>query len=77
MDAIEKDVAMLQDKGWNISCDTQYWVQEKAQSGNWYIVEVCFSLDEAVAARKEHIDKWRIELEHVRIVMRHVVEVVL
>lgn len=77
MDVIEKDVAMLQEKGWDISCDTAYWVQEKAQSGNWYTVKGCFSLDEAVAARMKHIDKWRIELEHVRIIMRHVVEVVL
>lgn len=80
---IGKQVAELQEKGWDITCDTQYWVQEKAHSGNWYIVKVCFSLDDAVEAKMQHVDKWynewdpELEPYPVRIVMRHTVEVVL
>ena len=83
MDVIEKDVAMLHDKGFDIKCDTEYWVQEKAQSGNWYIVKVCFALDEAIEVEGQHIEKyykgWDPELDPypVRIIMRHMVEVVL
>ena len=83
MDVIEKDVAMLQDKGFDIKCDTQYWVQEKAQSGNWYIVKVCFALDDAIEVEGQHIEKyykwWDPELDPypVRIIMRQMVEVVL
>lgn len=83
MDVIEKDVSRLQEKGFDITCDTQYLVQEKAQSGNWYIVKVCFAFDDAIDAEGQHIEKyykeWDPELapDPVRIVMRHTVEVVL
>ena len=83
MDVIEKDAAMLLERGFDITCDTQYWVQEQGQSGNWYIVKVCFALDDAIEAEGQHIEKyykeWDPELVPypVRIVMRHVVEVVL
>lgn len=82
MDVIEKDVVMLQEKGFDISCDTQYWVQEQAHSGAWYIVKICFSLEHAIEVKKDHIQKWygdvSVDQEFpVRIIMRHVVEVVL
>lgn len=83
MDVIEKDVAMLQEKGFDISCDTVYLVEEKGQSGCWYIIKGCFSLEKAIEAEGQHIEnhykEWDPELEPypVRIVMRHTVEVVL
>lgn len=85
MDVIEKDVAMLHDKGFDIKCDTSYEVQERSVSGeSWYSLGTFHTLDKAVECEMDHFQKWysRLfdspdEVESLRIVMRHVVEVVL
>lgn len=82
---IEKQVAELKKKHWDISCDTSYVVQERSVDGeSWYILGTFYTLDKAMECEINHFQKWysRVfdspdQVESLRIVMRHMVEVVL
>lgn len=82
---IEKQVAELKVKHWDISCDTIYSVEERSVDGeSWYRLGTFHTLDKAMECEMEHFQKWYSKIfeepdqvESLRIVMRHVVEVVL
>ena len=82
---IEKHVAELKAKRWDVSCDTSYEVQERSVNGeSWYSLGTFHTLDKAMECEMDHFQKWysRVfdspdQVESLRIVMRHVVEVVL
>lgn len=82
---IEKQVAELRAKHWDISCVTVYMVQERSVDGeSWYDVGTFDTLDRAMECEMDHFQKWYSKLfdspdqvEYLRIVMRHTVEVVL
>lgn len=82
---IEKQVAELKAKHWDISYDTVYAVEERSVDGEgWYRVGTFDTLDMAMECEMDHFQKWysRVfvspdQVESLRIVMRHVVEVVL
>lgn len=82
---IEKQVAELKAKHWGVTCDISYEVQERSVSGeSWYSLGTFHTLDKAMECEMDHFQKWysRLfdspdEVESLRIVMRHVVEVVL
>lgn len=82
---IEKQVADLKAKHWDISCDTVYVVQEKSVDGeSWYSLGTFGTLDMAMECEMDHFQKWyskvfdsQEQVESLRIVMRHTVEVVL
>lgn len=82
---IEKQVAELKAKHWDISCDTVYTVEERSVDGeSWYGIGTFHTLDEAMKCEMDHFQEWysRVfdspeEVESLRIVMRNVVEVVL
>lgn len=80
---IEKQVAELKAKHWDVSCDTSYEVQERSVNGDcWFRLGIFHTLDQAMECEMEHINKWygdvSVDQEFpVRIVMRHTVEVVL
>ena len=82
---IEKQVAELKAKHWDISCDTVYIVQERSVDGeSWYSLGTFHTLDKAMECEMRHFEKWygRVfdssdQVESLRIVMRHIVEVVL
>ena len=83
MDIFEKDVAMLQEKGFDITCNTEYVVQVKFPLGDWYAVSVRRSLAAAIEDKEQEIDRWFKDWDTeqdsypVRIVMRRTVEVIL
>ena len=74
-------------RGWDCGCRTEYEVQEHSAFGNnvWLPVQTFETLDEAVQYKCEAINLWCGNMDPdelgeylpVRIVMRHVVEVVL
>lgn len=82
--AIEKQVAELKAKHWVASCDTSYEVQERSVNGeSWYSIGTFHALDKAMKCEMDHFQKWYSrdfdspdQVESLRIVMRHVVEVV-
>ena len=82
---IEKQVAELKEKHWDVSCDTSYEVQERSVNGErWYSLGTFHTLDKAMECEMDHFQKWysRVfdspdDVESLRIVMRHTVEVVL
>ena len=82
---IEKQVAELKAKHWDVSCDTSYEVQERSVGGeSWYSLGTFHTLDKAMECEMDHFQKWysRVfdspdQVDSLRIVMRHVVEVVL
>ena len=82
---IEKQVEELKAKSWNVECKTTYLVQESSVDGsNWFTLVECGSLEAAMECEMRHFEKWygRVfdsidQVESLRIVMRHTVEVVL
>lgn len=82
---IEKQVAELKAKHWDVSCVTSYVVQQRSVNGDhWYLLGTFDSLDKAIECEMEHFNKWFSkcfespeQVESLRIIMRHVVEVVL
>lgn len=82
---IEKQVAELKAKHWDVSCDTSYEVQERSVSGeSWYSLGIFHTLDKALECEMKHFQKWYSrcfsspeDVDSLRIVMRQVVEVVL
>lgn len=82
---IEKQVAELKAKHWDVSCDTSYEVQERSVNGDcWYRLGIFHTLDQAMECEMDHFQKWysRVfdspeQVESLRIIMRHTVEVVL
>lgn len=82
---IKEMVQAAQDRGWDASFSTCYEVQERSVNGEtWYSLGCFTSLGDATACRMKHFDKWysRVfdsvdDVDSLRIVMRHIVEVVL
>ena len=72
-------------RGWNAVFSTTYEVQERSVNGDyWYSLGVFSSLGAATDCRFRHFEKWysRVfesvdDVDSLRIVMRHMVEVVL
>lgn len=82
---IEKQVEDLKGKGWNMECKTTYLFQQRSVDGcSWYTLAERSSLEAAMECEMKYFEKWygrafdRIDqVTTLRIVMRHVVEVVL
>lgn len=82
---IEKQVAELKAKHWDVSCDTSYDVQVRSVNGEkWWSLGSFSSLDKAMECEMSYFEKWFStcfespeQVESLRIVMRHTVEVVL
>lgn len=82
---IGKQMEKMKAKGWNVEFKTTYLFQERSVQGDyWYTLAERGSLDDAVECEMRHFEKWygRVfdsidQVEVLRIVMRHTVEVVL
>lgn len=82
---IKEMVQEAQDRGWDVSFSTKYRVEERSVNGDsWYSLGEFSSLGDATDCRMRHFVKWysRVfdcvdDVDSLRIVMRHVVEVVL
>jgi hypothetical protein len=82
---IKEMVKEAQERGWDVSFSTIYRVEERSVSGeSWYSLGEFSSLGDATDCRMRHFMKWysRVfdcvdDVESLRIVMRHTVEVVL
>lgn len=86
MDIQIKDmVKEAQERGWDVSFSTTYRVEERSVNGDsWYSLGEFSSMGAATDCRMRHFEKWysRVfdcvdDVESLRIVMRHTVEVVL
>lgn len=82
---IKEMVQAAQDRGWDASFSTSYEVQERSVNGDsWYSLGRFASLGDATDCRMRHFEKWYSkvfesvdDVDSLRIVMRHTVEVVL
>lgn len=82
---IKEMVKEAQERGWDVSFSTIYRVEERSVSGeSWYSLGEFSSLGDATDCRMHHFEKWYSkvfdcvdDVDSLRIVMRHTVEVVL